>query len=1109
MIVLHNSILKLTERLLRFLPLPVVIAAVTFSATLSQCAYPGSSAGFIANAAGLSQDSTHFYPLFTFIGRQVASIEFLTLPLRLNLISTICGTICATLLYYLIARLILFSACEGDNELQMGFEPQISDDFIADLPPDVIKHNERIFKIAVTGGLTAALALIFSTAGWIASTRFDPAIIHLLIGLLAITLFPSSHAKYRSTRIFLSALLFTIGMLESVVFVLAMPVLLFFIFKLLLYDPLRKTHSTMISVAMAVAMLVSIAIYRSNISAAPPETIQTLLKLYASELVTSHLREITAFFTVRGWIPLMVQSFVPILIILFAMSTLFKEKRIATVVLLILLTAVTVPGMLNLSAFAPIFLLRSGLAVFSHVIIAAALGVTLAASLTQIGGDDLQYEVGPDDFIQYRQFIQAKCIQFFAIITLAVAISITLCAPCRAFKWVNPKNGIFADQIAHLILDAMEDCNVLISNGLIDNHIKIAARHRRKPLTVLPLNPDLDRETYDYLHNLINTSTIYEGLNRTRLRNALSIGTVQFITEWLKMESEPEGKIMIFSTPEIWSSCDHQPVPHGMLFGALKSGQKPDPAAIFKRGSAFVSKIIPLLSAIEDEPPQSAYIRKLLRIKSSFAVNELGILLEELDHPELAYTAYSNALKIESDNVSAAINRHALNIRHKYQPERYDTMKKQIDAALVKARQDNLNTLNLLQTYGTIRQSDFYLKQRELWMRRGIKSIADQKGNKALALSQRGDSAELRKKSVLQMTSDEIEDAVEFYQAVLDVTPDNLAAHRGLCAIAIKAGDIAHAELYIENALAGGVDADELRYEMICLEMLRKNSDKALELLKEATKVYPQDLRYWTMLCELLLEIGDTQLVEYQVLPKMRKILNQSSHFLVHAIYGELLRSKGPEHYCQARVAYLQALNLNASMPDLWQELLELDMLINNRDFIRNDAATLLKIEPDHALANYLLGSDLLAAGRVMQSEDFLRRSVISKPTAMAYNDLAENLRLQKKLEEAENMARQALDITPDFLPALDTLACILYDQGNYKQAIAVSQRATTIKPEHTTYQLTLLKAQIKTGDKQGVLRRLAALTALNSDLPADIREEIRLLMQSSASGEVIRPAGR
>ena len=79
----------------------------------------------------------------------------------------------------------------------------------------------------------------------------------------------------------------------------------------------------------------------------------------------------------------------------------------------------------------------------------------------------------------------------------------------------------------------------------------------------------------------------------------------------------------------------------------------------------------------------------------------------------------------------------------------------------------------------------------------------------------------------------------------------------------------------------------------------------------------------------------------------------------------------------------------------------------------------------------------------------------------------------------------------------MDTLASILYDQKDYESAQQRAQQAVDNEPGNAIYQMTLLKTQIKNGDKKGVLERMMPLKQLNSEIPELISNDIEKLFNN------------
>lgn len=96
----------------------------------------------------------------------------------------------------------------------------------------------------------------------------------------------------------------------------------------------------------------------------------------------------------------------------------------------------------------------------------------------------------------------------------------------------------------------------------------LQAHQRKQPLTLITLwAKPLAQET-EKISRLIGSSPLFEGLNRQRLQNALSIGPARFIMEWLNTDPRAEEQAMISATPELWTACGYRAVPEGLAFEA-------------------------------------------------------------------------------------------------------------------------------------------------------------------------------------------------------------------------------------------------------------------------------------------------------------------------------------------------------------------------------------------------------------------------------------------------------------------------------------------------------------------------------------------------------------
>lgn len=98
---------------------------------------------------------------------------------------------------------------------------------------------------------------------------------------------------------------------------------------------------------------------------------------------------------------------------------------------------------------------------------------------------------------------------------------------------------------------------------------------------------------------------------------------------------------------------------------------------------------------------------------------------------------------------------------------------------------------------------------------------------------------------------------------------------------------------------------------------------------------------------------------------------------------------------------------------------------------------SILREQPNHADANFLLGIVLKGQNRVADAEAAFRMVTTVAPIAAAgHNNLGNTLFEQGKLDEAEASYRRALALKPDMADALKNLGLVLVDKGLSTESI-------------------------------------------------------------------------
>lgn len=693
-----------------------------------------------------------------------------------------------------------------------------------------------------------------------------------------------------------------------------------------------------------------------------------------------------------------------------------------------------------------------------------------------------------DDEEHWSDLAKSRLAKTGAVILLTGFVGLTLLTPFCSRNAVRRGAGEHADQAARELLQAMQGRTCLITNGLIDNHIRVQAHVARQPLMLITLRTQpIPHETHA-LQQLIVTSPIFEGLNRQRLLNALSTDITHFVMEWLSTSPRAGRDTMIFAVPDLWIACGYRPVPEGLAFSGVRPDEAVDLAALDAQSRALCEQLRPVLAAQKDTFWMAESLRTALRRKTAFATNELGVLLEDNEKADAAFAAYTRACEIDPLNLSAALNAEALNLRQKLHPDKDEVLVKRIKtiAASVPLRTSQ-DIAWVLQNCGTIRQRDLYRAQAVFWSSRGSTAVEAEKLKRAHALEGQTGVEALLSNADIYLKIGETTKAENCYLAALESEPENPVALGGMCTLALSRKQPEEAEMWLQKAQTVSPATEALRFQAISVALMKGESDRVFKLLQSAVKEVPTDTRYWMLLADVMLERGDAQQVERELLPMMKAALKSDDHPGFHIIRGITLRKRGPRFYAEARAALLKALSYDAQLPDVWRALLEVDCLIGTPEIIESDARKLLLIEPDHALANYLVGKQLLERRNLPEAEDFLLRSIEKRPTAMAHADLAECLRLQKKFADAEAAARAALQIEPEAPALRNALAIILCDMQRFGEAETLAAQNVAAAPAVMPFHLTLLRAEIGLGKKDAADARMKRLSAAEFPVPEDI----------------------
>jgi hypothetical protein len=245
----------------------------------------------------------------------------------------------------------------------------------------------------------------------------------------------------------------------------------------------------------------------------------------------------------------------------------------------------------------------------------------------------------------------------------AFVVVIALSSLVNAFNCGRGR-GEFADICAKEILNSLGDRTWFITDGTLDDHLRVAAATAKKELNLVCLQRDMNESYLDELSQLVKERGLAAG--NANLQMSLRLGVLPFIQDWFAGDADVMKKAAIFGVPDFWYMAERMPVPENVVFGGAKAVKSVDGKALAAGFKAFWARIAPTLwternregsrnIATCDDPVTS--LRLQLRRHVGFVGNNLGVFLQDCGLNDEAFAIYELVLgTIDPDNVCALFN---------------------------------------------------------------------------------------------------------------------------------------------------------------------------------------------------------------------------------------------------------------------------------------------------------------------------------------------------------------------------------------------------------------------------------------------------------------------
>ena len=1027
-----------------------VFTLTVYLLTLAPGVVPGTSSLATGKVLRLLPGVPVTHPLWLLASRAVAVIPAFDTVYRLNLFSAVCGSIAAAWLFRITKRGIfelirdspairLVPVADDEPVDHAPLAP--ADDSTPDTRPEEDSDTTEYF-VATLGGVVTVLSFAFSAPFWIASVSLHATTFDLLLLLLAAELLTHYHFTGKTSTCVAAVFLLGLGVVESVAFVALAPFILALIFLASIrYNQLCESFLLLMLLTGLSGLTLNLILFTVLSDWGPAFNLNLFPRLL-SGLAHSHVKALMYGLPKVGWLLVCFQTIAPLLLAAVSIRKFSDQQDDSTRwkwgITNVLFTAFSVACLTNLPHTAWSMAREGGhLPVFPSLAVALAVGCFFVywCLLATRSSYNAAFDLASPS--RGSQLLGYSMCGLLGVVTL------------RTFHTnlddSNGRKSAFADQVADAMILQVGPARCLVTDGTLDMNLIIRAHVTNKKLTVLPCLAEPVAAEQGTAQKAAPFRLAMPGSTQPQKPSPEA-----FIEGWLRDHPREYAQVAVAGSPALWQRAGFVPVPLGMLYVGLPPTGTFNNTDLLARHTGLCQRIAPLLADDPSLRPELRRVQTRLRAYASRMANDLGVLFEKSGRVQEADSAYNEALRTDGKNLCACLNQYGLRLR----------------VQTLGATQELANRIQSLSTEAASTEAF-----NDTVSRYG--ALTPQPADSLLPAVLAGyDLGTPPPANVIRLWEKWLGGA----SAVPGKRPSLLTRPKDTVAPE-------HPDIKLSQAIA---------------MLLAGRSADAEKQLRLIVKNQPAHLSAWSLLAETLMNRGAFAEIRETVIPAMRVAASRAGHAgtLIEMTQGCLFMRATPPNAAEARACFTHALEQDPKLPAASEELLHADMLLGNASYLEADALRILSHMPDHVAANAILGSRELAQKRYAEAESFLRKSIGCQATCGALNDLAELLRQQDKRAEAEQQARLAIRLKPDFYQAWDTLGNILLEGGRLDEANGSLRCALALGSKDPRLYLTLTRLRIKQGRFKDASQALAYSEPLLSHASVSLLEEHEQLKQ-------------
>jgi tetratricopeptide (TPR) repeat protein len=1017
--------------------------------TVCRGVFPGESALLTALHSGAAPLPALTHPLWGAVVRLLDRLPFATLSLRLSLFSAFCGAVAVALLFHLLAgfRTGLSSAASRRRRTVAGEEW---------IPRAPQRRGDSLLRHAPA--LIGAILLAGSFPLWFVSTRAHTGAFGLALVLSGAVLVAWYHRSGRGGVLLAAAVVGGLSLAETPTSIFLTPATALWALVAMaghgalvlpfLTDGRRVERRIALPLAaLGLTLLAAVVpiLVRAAFLLGDPAAEWADVADYGAALVEVFRAmwiEIRALVPRLGWILLAVSVVLPAVLV--GVSA-FGERPGRRWLPLLTYGFASVFGVViafdvpftpwSIFGLTPLYI--TPYAVVALWTAAAAAGV-LRLWIRDLERTDLPVWFSQRDLSPMMR--RRVAWGFSAALGAAVTVA--------AVRHVAPIRGASSDlfdSFAAGVLEEAAGCEWIVSASPFEHVLSVVARGRGERIRILDARMG---RTPAYLRFVASSFA-----GDPRLRGITDAGVDAVLLDWFAQGTGLTERVAVLDLPDLWMISGYAAVPGRHVYRGVP---KLDSGVLSERMAflgAWTNRLAGMRRQVEALPPAIAPYGRWISVHAGRLLNDTGTLCEDAGRTEDALAAYGAAAAHDPDNYSVRRNRERL-AREKGRPEA-DAFKEDLEA-VVRRFGGRVDPAMMSRIHGRIRDPGAA-------MVRGIRAAAG--GQTDVALAELMEAVRISDDPATRMAlaavmegRGDIGGSREIVAGVSARDPSYVPADIVGTALALQAGDLAAAAAGIQRAAARPETAAASGFLSVLLEVAREDLKAASALVTRLQSERPDDPALLSMAAYVAWRRGDADALRIADQALTRRNIRIP---LVSVLVAASEAAQGRRREARERLEETAA--RHPSYTPAWDALLRLDYIERRQDMAREHVARILRLRPDHPLANHFLASFQLDEGRLAEAEAALRVALRGAPEDPSIlNDLAWCLIGQGRPADALPHARRAAELSRDSAEILDTLGLALMETGELQEASSVLTRAVGINPRNDAIRRHLEEVRIR-----------------------------------------------